>query len=54
MSFPCVTQFRFSALIVLTMALSTVPAWAQDPPPVVVTGGLDVVNHRLWIHAVLG
>jgi hypothetical protein len=26
------------------MALSTVPAWAQDPPPVVVTGGLDVVN----------
>jgi hypothetical protein len=44
MSFTSVPRFRFSALFVLTMALSTVPAWAQDPPPVVVTGGLDVVN----------
>jgi hypothetical protein len=30
--------------MVLATVLAASPAWAQDPPPVVVTGGLDVVN----------
>jgi hypothetical protein len=32
------------AALVLGLALGVSPAWAQDPPPVVVTGGLDLVN----------
>jgi len=31
-------------MVVLAVVLTASPAWAQDPPPVVVTGGLDLVN----------
>jgi hypothetical protein len=31
-------------MAVLAVVLTASPAWAQDPPPVVVTGGLDLVN----------
>jgi hypothetical protein len=31
-------------MAVLAVVLWASPAWAQDPPPVVVTGGLDLVN----------
>ena len=45
MSFTRVVRFGFSAMVVLAGTLTTAPAWAQDaPPPVVVTGGLDLVN----------
>jgi len=30
--------------LVLALVLGVSPAWAQDPPPVVITGGLDLVN----------
>ena len=32
------------AALVLGLAFGVSPAWAQDPPPVIVTGGLDLVN----------
>jgi hypothetical protein len=32
------------AALALALAVGVSPAWAQDPPPVVVTGGLDMVN----------
>jgi hypothetical protein len=31
-------------MAVLGVVVTASPAWAQDPPPVVVTGGLDLVN----------
>jgi hypothetical protein len=38
-------RFGFLAMMVLAVVLTAAPpAWAQDPPPVVVTGGLDLVN----------
>jgi hypothetical protein len=37
-------RFAFSVMAVLAVVLWASPAWAQDPPPVVVTGGLDLVN----------
>jgi hypothetical protein len=37
-------RFVFPAMAVLAVVLTATPAWAQDPPPVVVTGGLDLVN----------
>jgi hypothetical protein len=38
-------RFGFPAMVVLAVVLTAAsPAWAQDPPVVVVTGGLDVVN----------
>src|SRR5688500_15026040 len=30
--------------LVLALVLGVSPAWAQDPPPVVITGGLDLTN----------
>ena len=45
MSLIRVVRFGFSAMVVLAVVLTAAsPAWAQDPPPVVVTGGLDLVN----------
>lgn len=44
MSFTRAVRFGFSAIAVLAVMLTASPAWAQDPPPVVVTGGLDLVN----------
>lgn len=44
MSFTRAVRFGFSAMVVLAVVLTSSPAWAQDPPPVVVTGGLDLVN----------
>jgi hypothetical protein len=45
MSFTRTVRFGFSAMAVLGVVLTASPAWAQDPPPVVVvTGALDVVN----------
>ncbi len=45
MSFMRAMRFGFSALAVFTVMATATPAWAQDPPPVVVvTGGLDFVN----------
>src|SRR5687767_10546343 len=44
MSFTRAVRFGLSAMAVLAVALSASPAWAQDPPPVVVTGGLDLTN----------
>ena len=44
MSFIRAVCFGLSAMVLATV-LTASPAWAQDPPPVVVvTGGLDVVN----------
>src|SRR5688572_28435142 len=44
MSFIRAVCFGWSAMVLATV-LTASPAWAQDPPPVVVvTGGLDVVN----------
>jgi hypothetical protein len=41
----CLAALRIPvAALVLGLALGVSPAWAQDPPPVVVTGGLDLVN----------
>jgi hypothetical protein len=37
-------RFGFSAAAVLSVVLTASSAWAQDPAPVVVTGGLDVLN----------
>ena len=31
-------------MAVLGVVVTASPAWAQDPPPVVITGGLDLVN----------
>ena len=42
--FTRVVRFVFSVMAVLAVVLWASPAWAQDPPPVVVTGGLDLVN----------
>lgn len=44
MSFTRAARFAFPAMAVLAVFLTASPAWAQDPPPVVVTGGLDLVN----------
>lgn len=44
MSFTRAARFVFPAMVVLAVVLTATPAWAQDPPPVVVTGGLDLVN----------
>ncbi len=45
MSFIRAMRFGFPALAVFTVMATATPAWAQDPPPVVVvTGGLDFVN----------
>ncbi len=40
-----VPMLRIAApALVLAFVLGASPAWAQDPPPVVVTGGLDLTN----------
>ena len=44
MSFTRAVRFAFSVMAVPAVVLWASPAWAQDPPPVVVTGGLDLVN----------
>ena len=44
MSFTRAVRFGFSAMAVLAVVVTASPAWAQDPPPVVITGGLDLVN----------
>jgi len=44
MSFTRAGRFGLSAMAVLGVVLTASPAWAQDPPVVVVTGGLDLVN----------
>ena len=44
MLFTRAARFAFPAMAVLAVVLAGSPAWAQDPPPVVVTGGLDLVN----------
>jgi hypothetical protein len=44
MSFTRAVRFGFPAMAVLAVVLTASPVWAQDPPPVVVTGGLDLVN----------
>ena len=37
-------RFGFPAMAVLAIVLTASPVWAQDPPPVVITGGLDFTN----------
>ena len=44
MSLTRVVRFGFPVMAVLGVVLTASPAWAQDPPPVVITGGLDVTN----------
>ena len=44
MSFTRTVRSGFSAMAVLAVVLAASPARAQDPPPVVVTGGVDVTN----------
>ena len=40
-----VPMLRIAApALVLALVLGASPAWAQDPPPVVITGGLDLTN----------
>ena len=44
MSFTRAMRFGFPALALLAVIATATPAAAQDPAPVVVTGGLDLVN----------
>ena len=45
MSFARTVRFGILSLVVVAVVFTALPAWAQDPAPVVVvTGGLDVVN----------
>jgi len=44
MSFTRAVRFGFSAMTVLAVVLMASPAWAQDPPVVVIAGALDVTN----------
>jgi hypothetical protein len=37
-------RFGFSALVAVAAMTAATPVWAQDPPPVVITGAVDFTN----------